>query len=144
MFLPWATVPAMGAINGFMNRLGMGSGAGSDYNIPALGEPVDNLTHLVGSNSLKVIHTLFLVVWIAVLVLLVAGLISSFIGKRKSALLTLGCVAIVITGLAWACTVAMINASNNYEILTVAGGCVGAIVVGAVTAVLLIAGRQHA
>lgn len=144
MFLPWASVPALNTMSGYASQIGIGSGGGYDYSIPGLGDPVNTLTYMLGSNSLKTIHTLFMVVWVIALILLAVGLVLSLIGQRKSSLLVGGCLVAAVVAIAWAVFVPILNSANNFELLSVAGGCISTIVFAALGFVLSLVGRQKA
>ena len=141
MFVPWASVPSLNSLSGYASMLGFGSGGGFDYSIPSLGEAVRQIHNLVGSSSLDALYLIVLVLWLLALVGLIVGLVSSFVGKKGMKLLAAGCLGVTLVGVVWAVICMMVNSSNHYEILSVAGGCIAAIILGVVGLALSLASR---
>ena len=145
MFLPWVGLSSSisSAYNDFTSFLsgsaGVSLGSMRDYAMFELGDAVRMLAYL--NRSFESLYALFLLLWGVALVLLIAGLVVSFLGKRKGGLLALGCFCAAAVAVLWAVLVMYVNTSNHMELLSVGGGCIGAIVAGLAGFVLTLAGR---
>lgn len=106
MFLPWLQVPIMRQLRSYLTSLtGVVSisnpESGYLYSMYNVDEVANVLDRVYSSNGFSSIHTVFLVLWAVALVLLVIGLVRSFMGAKTSSALLPGGIVAAATALLW-------------------------------------------
>ncbi len=122
MLMPWVKVEGVGKVNealgGFGSLLGTSTPSmQEEFTALDVTKLLDWVHSMVGSSDIQGLMIALTGAWVLALGLLVAGLVASFVGKRTTALLAMGGVAVAAAALVWAAALALANASLGMKLL---------------------------
>jgi len=122
MMMPWLEVPAMRTLGQFATNIGVRVSSNSSFPMYNMGDLTKLLDFLSRSNAFSAIQIGFFFLWLVALLLVIAGLIRSFVGGRATGLLAAGGFVAAIVAVTWFAAIMFFDSAQSAQFAQVIGG----------------------
>ena len=122
MFMPWLEFSGMGAIGDYSSMLGISIPSGGSYSMLGMGSAARELDSLTGSDAFSGIHLVCLALWTIALVLVIIGLIRSFVGRKPNKSMLVGGIVAALVAIVWAAAVMFVDGEISRQVVQFIGG----------------------
>ena len=154
MFMPWLEIPGMQSIAKNVAYLGINMSGDYAYPMYDMSEVTKTLDTLSSSSAYTAIQMAFFALWVVALVLLVIGLVRSFIGNKSTGALLPGGIVAAIVAIAWFGAISYLDADyarqlaqligNRVQFFVIPGAVWVTFVAGLASGILGVMGKQKA
>ncbi len=140
MFMPWLEVPAMKSLGSYASMIGVNMSGDYAYPMYNMGDVTKTLDMISNSNAFTGIQMAFLAFWAIALVLVLVGLVRSFVGRKSSGSLLVGGIVAALVAILWFAAIMYLDGEFSRQVAQLIGSRVQFFAIPAAVWVTLVAG----
>ena len=140
MFMPWLEIPGMQSLKNYASMFNIKISSDYAYPMYDMRDVTDVLDALSSSNAYTGIQMLFLGLWLVALVLVVIGLIRSFVGRKSTGSLLIGGIFAALVAILWFAAITFLDGEYARQLAQLIGNRVQFFVIPAAVWVTFVAG----
>jgi len=140
MFMPWLEIPGMQSLKNYASMVNIRISSDYAYPMYNMRDVTNVLDTLSGSNAYTGIQMLFLGLWLVALVLVVIGLIRSFVGRKSTGSLLIGGIFAALVAILWFAAITFLDGEYARQLAQLIGNRVQFFVIPAAVWVTFVAG----